>query len=676
MSPRALTDIEGSPTPYVTVIDQLRGVDFTSAPINVAEGRAYNAPNMIRDVPGKVRKRMGYERVYQFNDPIYGIFDYFGTMFVHAGTELFYWEYDVATHEYDFLRVVPAPIEPTLPAAPSHAYLVGKKMVILTGEGMYIYYRDDLGIRHIGEAGAYAKIPEVTIGRPPAGGGDTYPFNMLTPFYTDCFLSDGTSTVYQLSYYPLGSANVEVLKVNNNGTWSTVPDTDYDVDVNAGTVTFHSAPPLPPVSGEDNIKITASVPDGEDSDFQEMRAKLYGCTFGVVYGAGGQLDRLFISGNVNYQNNDWYCDVNDPTMWGDINYGQIGQQDSPITGYSIVDGKLATHKSNEVHGRNIYIREGKLDLETEDLMPTEFPITGIIQGKGAIAPFSFAYLDEPLYLTGDGVYATTPYEFNGMWYAQKRSYYLDGKLLKMKDLRGAIACAWKDFYLLSIGDEVFILDTLQRDGSGIVRDSQFQYEAYHFTGIQVNCWFPMQERYEYYGYGFPAAVKDRLVFGSADGCLYSFFTDTRSGNSYLDGYYKVSETGEEYGRPIQARWEFTQKGNFYLDKDMYWIALSIDTTPVSSFDIYYRRAEDGSYEKLQFDNTIRFFAYDEVDYAHWVYSGSSDPKTVGHTLKMKRYDSCHISIRNERGREGIFLYAIALEYEEGRNYKQLRETTE
>lgn len=659
MSPRALTDIEGSPTPYVTVIDQLKGVDFTSAPINVAEGRAYNAPNMIRDVPGKVRKRMGYELVHKFEYPIYGIFDYFGELLVHAGNYLYRYGYNPITQKNEFMPV--NSIDPDIPENLSKAYLVGRKLVILTGEKMYLYYVDSVGLRHFSDATSEAKVPEVTIGRPPAGGGDTYPFNMLTPFYTDCFLSDGSSTVYQLSYYPLGSANVEVLKVNNNGTWSQVPDTDYDVDVNAGTVTFHTAPPLPPVSGEDNIKITASVPDGEDSDFQEMRAKLYGCTFGIVYGAGGQLDRLFISGNANYQNYDWYCDVNDPTMWGDINYGQIGQQDSPITGYSIVNGNLATHKGNDVHGRNIFIREGKLDLETEDLMPTEFPITAIIQGRGAIAPYSFAYLDEPLYLTSDGIYATTPYEFNGMWYAQKRSYYLDGKLLKFgrNGLETAKACVWKEFYLMSIGEEVFILDTLQRDGSGIVRDSQFQYEAFHFTGIPAQVWFPTNER---------------LMFGSWDGGLYAFFTDTRSGKSYLDGYYKDEETGEEYGRPISARWEFTQKGNFYLDKDMYWIALSIDTTPVSSFDIYYRRAEDGSYEKLLFDNTIRFFAYDEVDYAHWVYSGSSDPKTVGHTLKMKRYDSCHISIRNERGREGIFLYAIALEYEEGRNYKQLRET--
>lgn len=48
------------------VVDQFKGVDFTNAGIDVDPTRSPNAPNMIRHTPGKVRKRMGYEKQIQF----------------------------------------------------------------------------------------------------------------------------------------------------------------------------------------------------------------------------------------------------------------------------------------------------------------------------------------------------------------------------------------------------------------------------------------------------------------------------------------------------------------------------------------------------------------------------------------------------------------------------------
>ena len=43
----------------IITIDTFKGVDLTNAPSNVSINRSPEAPNMIRDVPGKVRKRMG-----------------------------------------------------------------------------------------------------------------------------------------------------------------------------------------------------------------------------------------------------------------------------------------------------------------------------------------------------------------------------------------------------------------------------------------------------------------------------------------------------------------------------------------------------------------------------------------------------------------------------------------
>lgn len=59
-----------SPSKSVATIDNFLGVDFTNSPSNVDENKSPNAVNMIRDVPGKVRKRMGYEVIKAFDSSI------------------------------------------------------------------------------------------------------------------------------------------------------------------------------------------------------------------------------------------------------------------------------------------------------------------------------------------------------------------------------------------------------------------------------------------------------------------------------------------------------------------------------------------------------------------------------------------------------------------------------
>lgn len=68
-------NIPQSPKRDVMEIDNFLGVDLTNTGSNISENRSPNAPNMIRDVPGKVRKRMGYKSVvtWKSNTNINGI---------------------------------------------------------------------------------------------------------------------------------------------------------------------------------------------------------------------------------------------------------------------------------------------------------------------------------------------------------------------------------------------------------------------------------------------------------------------------------------------------------------------------------------------------------------------------------------------------------------------------
>ena len=59
-----------SPEKSVYQINEFKGVDFSNSPANIDDNKSPNAINMIRDVPDKVRKRMGYEVIIRFDNLI------------------------------------------------------------------------------------------------------------------------------------------------------------------------------------------------------------------------------------------------------------------------------------------------------------------------------------------------------------------------------------------------------------------------------------------------------------------------------------------------------------------------------------------------------------------------------------------------------------------------------
>ena len=61
-------NVPKSPAKSILTIDNFQGVDFTNSPANIDTSKSPNAVNMIRDVPGKVRKCMGYKTIKTYTD--------------------------------------------------------------------------------------------------------------------------------------------------------------------------------------------------------------------------------------------------------------------------------------------------------------------------------------------------------------------------------------------------------------------------------------------------------------------------------------------------------------------------------------------------------------------------------------------------------------------------------
>lgn len=438
------------------------GVDFTSGRESVSPKRSPDALNMIRDTPGKNKKRQGYSLEYAFGDEINGIhiLNCKGEkkFLVHAGSKLYLKDGEAYTVIYEKMN-----------DARSVSAVLGGRLIIMDGATMLSY--DGEAVKNIKEN---AYVPTIIIGRSPTGGGTLYEaINMISDYRIEKFTPDGTSKKYYLSSDDIGFVSY-VKKRTTSGEWVAMKyDIDYDYDEAEGVVKFETAPAKPD-DGGDSILICYSKAN------EEYKKIINSCNICTLYGINGAMDRIFASGCEQYPNRDYYCQADDPSYWGDSWYGTIGRSDTPIVGYSLVSDYLATHKANEDSNANIILRKGQI-TNNEPC----FPIAGTYPSSGALASLSFGTLDnEPVYLSEDGICAITPSDVLGERFSQVRSYYLNGRLLKEEGLKDASAVNYKGFYMLLLNEGVYILDGLQSVAASDEPFSHRQYEGYYWSNIK------------------------------------------------------------------------------------------------------------------------------------------------------------------------------------------------
>lgn len=610
--------VPAAPSRSILVIDEFHGVDFTNGPTNVDEKKSPNAPNMIRDVPGKVRKSMGWHTVKQYSERINGVHfrreDTDGL--VHSGTKLYKGDDEVYSEAND---------------ERSQSWQFGENLYIVDGKALLTYDGTDVKL-----TSTAAKIPTLTIAKSPTGGGTPFEdLNLIQPAFIELFAGTETDKVYSMTFSGL-DAVVLVEELQSNGTWKTLSaGTDYTVDLAAGKVTFTTAPGKSPITGEDNVRITASRLVAGYAD------RINKCRFGTLFGVNGAADRLFLSGNPDFVNYDWHSGQNDPTYWPDTGYSVIGTEKSAIVGYSIINDRLATHKDDQADGRNVVIRQGDL-VDSEAV----FPVVNTLQGQGAVATYSFAYLvNEPLFLTKLGVYAITAQDITGEKYAQNRSFFVNGKLLEEENLQEAFAFVYKDLYWLCINGVAYILDglqPLQTDKS--MPYSTRQYAAFYRTNVPARV---MWER------------EGQLFFGSPDGRICQFYDDPASQLSYNDD-----------GQPIYCCWETPDFSGklFYKNKTFRFLAVRLAAAIATSVKLYGRRRGIWTFIKED-DTRARYFNWEYLDWSKFSWSNDETPQVITTKVRIKKVDKSRFRLENDVLNEPFGINDVAIEYVENGNFK-------
>ena len=605
------------------IIETFRGVDLNNSPTNVDKSRSPAAPNMIRDQVGKVRKRMGYTTVATAPGKINGRYELKGETLIHAGDRLYRWDNGETFDEVG-----------TMADAKSRGFVFEEKLYLLDGEAYRVY--DGETLQAVTEA---AYVPTIIISRNPEGGGNAYEaLNLLGTKWTESFLGSADAKTYQLTTTELDETKVTAQVLNADGDWvDKTEGTDFTVDRAKGTVTFNTAPGESPVKRQDNVKITAAKARDGYAD------KINRCTIFSVFGVGGAQDRVFVSGNPDEPGMDWYSDYTDPTFFPDTNYTKLSRDGAEVEGYAVLGNALAAFLNRSTDGRNVVVRTGSLD----DAGEAVFRIQNTLLGENAVAKDSFALTDkEPLFLTERGVYAVTAEELTGEKISQERSYYISSALMAAQDMSEAVGIVYRDFYVLALNQTLYLLDLQQKHYERNSPYSSFQYECYYWPEIPARILWTEGER---------------LCFGTEDGRLCRFAINVDRNDSYNDD-----------GKAIDAYWETCDfDGNsFFKTKTFTGIAVRLAAAVQTGVKVY---AQKRGLWSLAFDakDRARYFSWDYIDFAKFVFSSDETPRTLYGKVKIKKVDKVRFRLQNKELNEPFGIYAFGLEWREpGANYKR------
>jgi hypothetical protein len=627
--------VPASPKVYTERLENFKGVDFANNATQVQTYRSPDAQNIISDLAGKPVKRTGYSTLASFDGRVNGIFrlatEEMEKILVHAGTRLYEWNHDdgiFASHG----KI----IYPDMNDSRSVAFQHGKKLYILDGK-TYLVYGEFDGSYAVKPVTDVATVPMVYLAKKPDGTGGTkrHDINMLTKKRTYSYLVTEEVTDFHLTAddsVKLTADAVTARVLGSDGKWTDKAETtDFTVDREKGIIKFTSKVGVTPSTGVDNVEITVAVEPEED----KVADLINKCSIAVQYGYNGSTDRVFISGNPEAVNFHYWSDIDDPCFFPALNYAYLGQDSSAIVGYSIIGDALVVHKEDNEQDQTTFVVRGSYDSQNG----YQFAITGSIAGVGAISKHCFKRLGtEPMFLSRQGVYAITTQYLTAERYAQNRSYYVNPKLTKEKNLKDAVAIEYNGYYYLAIGDRVYVADSRQKVYEKNAPQSEFQYEWYYLTNIDARVWW------EYDG---------RLFFGDSQGGVKRFSLaeeDAVGNSSYTDD-----------GEAIHAYWKtpifnFDTLARYKTMKNFFLM-----TTPYrrSSVEIFYR-IKGG--ERLVKSETMDIFDFNDIDFTRFAFTTDDSPMVIATNTKAKKFMHIQFKIENKVAGEGFGFYEMEISY--------------
>lgn len=491
------------------------GVDFLNEPSLVDITRSPDALNVwknYKDTEGTcIETRPGYKKIAQIGNKINGIYIYSITKaIVHSGTELYEWNNFPTSPDKDHLIKIYDNMNDTKHISFNK---VKNKLYINDGKTYLVY--DGKIVKCVTEDEPF--IPTTTISRKAGniGGGETLQnVNVLTGKRKNTFLGDGTSTIFYLDAQVLDSTKVEAI-VNDV---EMKEDTDFTVDRIKGIVTFKETPSKPALSGYDNVVIIFS------KTIEGYADRINKCNKAILFD-----NRIFYTGNPDYPNAIFHCELNNPQYISDLNYYEDGSDNSKITSMVVGNNVLWVFKNLDQNNANVFYHTPALDEEKGRYYPSSQGNVGL----GCVST-SGNFGDDIVYLSRYGLEGITTDNLNSKQIIAHRSSLVDSKMINENDYENATFVEYKGYLLILVNGKIFLADSRQK--YNYLNSFEYEWFYWDISNSKPN----ILKEYE-----------DNLYIGAQDGSIFILEGTNDSANT-INSYWTTPMDNFGYNNQLKT----------------------------------------------------------------------------------------------------------------------------
>ena len=474
-----------------------RGVDFANEPGIVDISRSPDALNVWKNYSdtqgGCVETRPGYAKLANFENKILGFYVYKnGKTLIHSGTNLYLWSNFPDTPEEKQL------LKSDMNNIRSSFVIFDDKLYILYVKNYLVY---DTELQEVQNDSPY--IPTTTITRSPSGGGEMHDdINILQPLRKNSFWADGTSVEYYLDATGID----EVTEVLVDGT----AVTDYTVDKSLGKVTFKTAPSKAITS--DNVVITFRKTINDYID------RINKCTKMITFDR-----RIFFTGNPDYPNAIFHCELNNPKYISDLAYYQDGTDESAVKSMVVGNNILWIFKETNQNNDTIFYHTATTD-STGKVYPS-------YQGNVSTGCYADAmnYKDDIVFLSRNGLEGISSENIGSKQLLNHRSSLVDNKLINENNYNLSMMVEWQGYLLILVNHKIYLADIRQMFTGSL----GYEYEWYLWDLYNKDICYLKE-------------YKGNLYIGDEDGSIFVFGGTNDNGEIILS-YWTTPMDNFSYG---------------------------------------------------------------------------------------------------------------------------------
>ncbi len=525
----ALTDI------ITRKYSNFRGVDFSNNEVN--SSRSPLALNMWKNYKDSecIETRPGMELLGNFGNKILGLF-FFNKeenlhVLLHVGTKLLKWT------NYPNKPVQTSKLFTGMNIKESSSFTFNNTLFIKDGLN-YLEYDGEKISKVVGT------IPMTSYYKNPDGStaidSDTdtdlvyQAVNCLTSLRRNAFIGDGKSTKYQLDSIDLDSASVFLMEAEVDGT-KLIENIDFTVDRDKGIVTFNTAP-----EKDSKVYIICSK-TGKNYEDRILKCNLL-CEFD---------NRIFFSGNPDYPNAVFHCELNDPRYVRDTAYYTCGMDLSNIKAIIPGNGVLWVLKEINQNSSSLYYLTPTLDSQFDKIYPS---VNGSIS-LGCVST-GINFNDDVVFFSNKGLEGISNSSLYSEQILQHRSSLVDAKMLQETDYTNVKLAEYNGYLMCLIGSHIYLADSRKMFQNG---SNDTEYEWFYWE-LPNNITFIKEYR-------------QKLYLGNSAGDLFEL-KGTTDNEVNINSYWTTPK--DDFGYPSYSK-TTNKKGNTADVKIMNNDSIHVDT---------------------------------------------------------------------------------------------------